>query len=80
MEESQNREISDEEQTKSEIVVKPDGSRILMVTMSVGGMETTISIKISEPTSIQNDSNSPNSYTQQEQTIGYMISEAISDK
>ncbi|MCM1057808.1 MAG: hypothetical protein NC517_09390 [Firmicutes bacterium] len=39
-----------EEQTRSEIVVKPDGSRVLMVTMSVGGMETTMSLEISKPT------------------------------
>ena len=48
--ESQSREVSDEGQTKSEIVVRPDGSRILMITMSIGDMETVMSIEIAEPT------------------------------
>ncbi len=39
-----------EGQTKSEIVVKPDGSRVLMITMSIGGMEAVTSVEISEPT------------------------------
>ena len=47
---SQNREVSDEGQTKSEIVVKPDGARVLMITMSIGGMETVTSIEIFKPT------------------------------
>ena len=48
--ESENKEITNERQTKSEIVVGPDGSRILMITMSIGGMETVTSIEISKPT------------------------------
>ena len=48
--ESQNREVSDEGQTKSEIVVRPDGSRVLMITMSIGGMEAVTSVEISKPT------------------------------
>ncbi|HEX3077820.1 MAG TPA: hypothetical protein VHQ24_13235 [Lachnospiraceae bacterium] len=36
--------------TDSNIVVKPDGSKVLVVTTKVGGMETTMSIKLSEPT------------------------------
>ncbi len=43
-------EESDEEQTKAEIVVKPDGSRVLMITMSIGGMESVMSVEISKPT------------------------------
>lgn len=51
------RDVPDEKeaQNKTDIVVKPDGSRVLVVTMSVGGMETTMSIEISKPTNIQND-------------------------
>ena len=48
--ERQNREVPDEGQTKSEIMVRPDGSRVLMITMSIGGMETVTSIEISKPT------------------------------
>ena len=49
--------VSDEKETenKTDIIVKPDGSRVLVVTMSVGGMETTMSIEISKPTNMQND-------------------------
>lgn len=49
--------VSDEKETenKTDIIVKPDGSRVLVVTMSVGGMETTMSIEISKPTNMRND-------------------------
>ena len=30
--------------------MRPDGSRVLMITMSIGGMETVMSIEIAEPT------------------------------
>lgn len=40
--------------TDTQVVVKPDGSRVLMVTMRVGGMETSMSIKLSEPTDMPN--------------------------
>lgn len=46
----QNIAVEQEEKTKTEIVVKPDGSRVLVVTMAVGGMETTMSLEISKPT------------------------------
>ncbi len=44
-----------ESKTKSDIIVKPDGSRVLVVTMSIGGMETTMSMEISKPTDILNE-------------------------
>lgn len=40
----------------TDIIVKPNGSRVLVITMNVGGMETTMSLKISEPTDMPNDS------------------------
>lgn len=43
-----------ESRTESNIIVKPDGSRVLVVTTEVGGMETTMSLKISEPTDLPN--------------------------
>ncbi len=58
--------------SKTNIIVKSDGSRVLMVTMNIGGMETNMSIKISEATDMQDDSNSPNNTTQQGQAAGYM--------
>lgn len=44
-----------ESETKSDIIVKPDGSRVLVVTVNVGGMETTMSLEISKPTDIVNE-------------------------
>ena len=38
--------------SQTQIVVKPDGSRVLMVTTRVCGMETTTSLKISDQTSL----------------------------
>lgn len=45
-----------ESDTKTDIIVKPDGSRVLVMTMNVGGMETNMSLEISKPTKIPNES------------------------
>jgi len=45
-----------EARTETDIIIKPDGSRVLVITMNVGQMETTMSLKISEPTDTPNDS------------------------
>lgn len=50
--ESENgKDLSDtpEAETDSEVIVKPDGSRVLMVTTHIGGAETVMSVRISEP-------------------------------
>ncbi|MCI8370846.1 MAG: hypothetical protein HFI75_00330 [Lachnospiraceae bacterium] len=44
----------------SQIVVRPDGSRILVVTTKIGDMETTMSIELSKPTQIENDTKDSN--------------------
>lgn len=49
-------EDPEEAQTETDIIVKPDGSRVLVITMNIGGMETIMSLKISEPTDMPNDS------------------------
>lgn len=49
-----NKEI-EKAKTDTDIIVKPDGSRVLVVTMSVGGMETTMSLEISKPTDLPNE-------------------------
>ena len=41
--------------TESDVIVKPDGSRILMVTTNIGWMQTVMSLEISKPTAMQND-------------------------
>ena len=43
-----------ESEAKTEIIAKPDGSRVLVMTMSIGGMETTMSLEISKPTEAPN--------------------------
>ncbi len=45
---------SQESKSKTEIIVKPDGSRVLVMTMNIGGMETTMSLEISKPTNALN--------------------------
>ena len=44
-----------ESESKTDIIVKPDGSRVLVMTMSIGGMETTMSLEISKPTEVPNE-------------------------
>lgn len=44
------KEMSDEEETKTEIIVKPDGSKVLMITVTVGGQEAVTSVELSKPT------------------------------
>ncbi len=41
------REETGDGSSKTNIIVKPDGSRVLVVTMNIGGMETNMSLKIS---------------------------------
>lgn len=52
------KEIIQEEETKSEtksdIIVKPDGSRVLVMTLQIGGMASTVSVEISKPTDFPN--------------------------
>lgn len=56
--EEEENEIKQEEEaeseTKSDIIVKPDGSRVLVMTLQIGGMESTVSVQISEPTDMPN--------------------------
>lgn len=44
-----------ESETRTDIIVKPDGSRVLVVTMKIGGMETTMSLELSKPTNELNE-------------------------
>lgn len=46
---------SEETKTKSEIIVKPDGSRVLVMTTNIGGMQTQMSMEISKPTNMLDD-------------------------
>lgn len=44
---------TEESKTDSEVIVKPDGSKVLMMTTYVGGMETMMSLQITEPSALQ---------------------------
>ena len=46
----------EESTTDTDIVVKPDGSRVLVMTTHVGGMSATVSMKLSEPTKMPDES------------------------
>lgn len=39
----------EESETKTDIIVKPDGSRVLVITTMTGGLETTMSLEIAKP-------------------------------
>jgi len=37
-----------ESESKADIIVKPDGASAFVMTMSIGGMETTMSLEVSD--------------------------------
>lgn len=53
-------------ETNTDIVVKPDGSRVLVVTMSIGGMETQMSMEISKPSNQFIDTRNKNISTEEQ--------------
>lgn len=58
-----------ESETKTDIVVNPDGSRVLVVAINVGGMETTMSLEISKPTNELNDTRNKNALTHEQAVV-----------
>ena len=44
---------ADESESRSEVVVKPDGSKVLLVTTQVGGLQTVTSVELSKPDKLQ---------------------------
>lgn len=48
------KEEMEASKTDTKIIVKPDGSRVLLVTTKVCGMQTSMSLEISKPTAMQN--------------------------
>ena len=48
--EEEKEELPDEEETRTEIVVRPDGSKVLMITVTVGGQEAVTSVELAKPT------------------------------
>ena len=55
------KEDEEEKKTKkrTKIIVKPDGSRVMVITRIAAGMKTVISVRLSEPTEFSNDARTP---------------------
>ena len=71
-----------ESESKTEIIVKPDGSRVLVMTMSIGGMETTMSLEISKPTEAPNENakqETDNTPTAENDTVSNEMSNVSSE-
>ena len=71
-----------ESESKTEIIVKPDGSRVLVMTMSIGGMETTMSLEISKPTEAPNENSehdANNTPTAENDTVSNEMSNVSSE-
>ena len=47
--ESEKKDIPEEEETRTEVVVRPDGSKVLMITVTVGGQEAVTSVELAKP-------------------------------
>lgn len=71
---NETKSTEEKEKTNSKIIVKPDGSRVLVVTMNMCGNQTTMSIEISKPTDLQNDVN-PTEEMKEENTEEQTISQ-----
>ncbi|MCM1124699.1 MAG: hypothetical protein NC416_19155 [Eubacterium sp.] len=63
-----NEKKSEESATDTDIVVRSDGSRVLVMTTSIGRMTTSVSLKISDSTKMPNES-SETDITEEEQDV-----------
>ena len=80
--EESKQEDKQESESKTEIIVKPDGSRVLVMTMSIGGMETTMSLEISKPTEAPNENSehdTNNTLTAENDTVSNEMSNVSSE-
>ena len=59
----------EESTTDTDIIVKADGSRVLVVTTSIAGMSISRSLKISEPTKTPNESREVNETEEKDQDV-----------
>ena len=76
------QEDKQESESKTEIIVKPDGSRVLVMTMSIGGMEITMSLEISKPTEAPNENakqETDNTPTAENDTVSNEMSNVSSE-
>ena len=47
--EDEKKDLHEEEETRTEVVVRPDGSKVLMITVTVGGQEAVTSVELAKP-------------------------------
>ncbi len=59
----------EESTTDTDIIVKADGSRVLVVTTSIAGMSISRSLKISEPTKTPNEDREVNEMEEKDQDV-----------
>lgn len=43
------KDMPEEEKTRTEVVVRPDGSKVLIITVTVGGQEAVTSVELAKP-------------------------------
>lgn len=60
--ENRDKSSDTKSETNSDIVTKPDGSRILVMTTKIGGMETSVSVELSKPNQWDNGSKIEDKY------------------
>lgn len=64
------KSMFEESATDTDIIVKPDGSRVLVMTTHIGGMSATVSMKISEPTKMPNESRETSVTEEEKEHVG----------
>ena len=47
--EDEKKDVPEEEETRTEVVVRSDGSKVLMITVTVGGQEAVTSVELAKP-------------------------------
>ncbi len=70
----------EESTTDTEILVKPDGSRVLVVTVNIGGMKTSMSLQLSKPTNWQNEIGKENIENPEQETKNSALPEDIGNR
>ena len=61
--------VPEESKSDSEVITRPDGSKVLMITNQIGGMQTVTSIKLSEANPFQNDYKEPSDFSDKAKAV-----------
>ncbi len=69
-EKTEDEEKAQEElKSDSEIITRPDGTKVLMITNQIGGMQTVTSIKLSEANPFPNDYKELSDFSEKAKTV-----------